>query len=143
MAPRLPVALLAEARTGSARQALVHHAEAALADYRERASKEGGIDDSVAVLEAYFAALDGRHDAARAAAAHVDPAGTTILRTFTWSSWASRPEGDHAAAEAVRTSMRRPGRPSIPRAIMLRWLDADARAGQARGHVFTPLHAGP
>jgi hypothetical protein len=48
--------------------------------------------------------------------------------------------GDHAGAEAVRKVMRRPSkRPYLARAIMLRWLDIDAKGPAARG--FTPLRA--
>ena len=61
--------MLAESRTGSVRQALVQYAQAALDEYRPR-----GFPESVAVLEAYFAALDGKADAALAAAKRVDPA---------------------------------------------------------------------
>ena len=50
--------MLAESRTGSVKQALVHYAQAALDEYRAQ-----GFPESVAVLEAYFAALDGRRDA--------------------------------------------------------------------------------
>ena len=66
--------MLAETRTGSVRQALVQYAEAALADYTARARQLGTNEDSIAVLEAYFAALDGKRDAALRAAKRVDPA---------------------------------------------------------------------
>jgi hypothetical protein len=51
--------MLAESRTGSVKQALVAHAQAALDEYRPK-----GFPESVAVLDAYFAALDGRREAA-------------------------------------------------------------------------------
>jgi hypothetical protein len=135
--------MLAEMRAGSARQGLVHYAEAALADYRERARKEGGMDDSVAVLEAYFAALDGNRDAARAAASRVNPAKDDDLEDLYLVVVGLEAGGDHAAAESVRSLMRRPGRPSIPRAIMLRWLDLDAGGNGKKPRAFTPWHPGP
>jgi hypothetical protein len=47
--------MLAESRTGSIKQALVQYAQAALEEYRPR-----GFADSVAVLDACFAALAHR-----------------------------------------------------------------------------------
>ena len=66
--------MLAESRKGSVKQGLVQYAESALDDYRRRARALGSNDESIAVLEAYFAALDGRRQAAKEAAAKVDPA---------------------------------------------------------------------
>jgi hypothetical protein len=124
--------MLAESRTGSAKRALVQYAEAALADYRTR-----GFPESIAVLEAYFAALDGKRAEALAAAKRVDPAKDDDVEDLYLVVVGLEAGGDHAAAEAVRRVMRRPGPIYAARAIMLRWLDLDAKK---RG--FTPLHAG-
>ena len=43
-------------------------------------------------------------------------------------------------AETVRRIMRRPGGVHLARAIMLRWLDLDAKGAPSRS--FTPWHAG-
>ncbi len=126
--------MLAESRTGAAKRALIQYAEAALADYRTR-----GFGESVAVLEAYFASLDGKRDAAVAAARRVDPSKDDDVEDLYLVVVGLEAGGDHAGAEAVRRVMRRPGAPSISRAIMLRWLDADARTTQPR--TFTPWHA--
>ena len=126
--------MLAESRTGSVKQALVQYAAAALDDYRPR-----GFPDSVAVLEAYFAALDGRPEVALAAAKRVDPALDDDIEDLYLVVVGLRAGGDHAAAEAVRRQMRRPGEAHSARAIMLRWLDLDAKAPSPRG--FTPWHA--
>ncbi|HXX65721.1 MAG TPA: hypothetical protein VEK07_00970 [Polyangiaceae bacterium] len=123
--------MLAESRRGSAKVALVHYAQAALDDYRVR-----GFPDSVAVLEAYFAALDGRRDAALAAAKRVDPAKDDDVEDLYLVVVGLEAGGDRAAAEAVRRAMRRPAAAHIARAIMLRWLDLDE---QGRG--FTPARA--
>lgn len=130
--------MLAETRSGSAKQGLVLYAQAALADYRERARKVGGYDDSVAVLEAYFAALDGKGSEARAAASRVDPAKDDDLEDLYLVVVGLEAGGDHAAAEAVRRQMRRSRAAHISRAIMLRWLDIDAKAPHDR--KFTPWH---
>ena len=128
--------MLAESRTGSVKDALVQYARAALDEYRAR----GGFSDSVAVLEAYFAALDGKRDEALAAARRVDPAKDDDVEDLYLVVVGLEAGGDHAAAEAVRRLMRRPGTAHVARAIMLRWLDLDARG--PRAHSFTPWQAG-
>lgn len=126
--------MLAESRTGSAKQALVDYAEAALRDYETR-----GFPESIAVLEAYFAALDKKPAAALAAAKRVDPAKDDDVEDLYLVVVGLEAGGDKTAAEAVRRVMRKPDGVHIARAIMLRWLDLDAKWPHARG--FTPLHA--
>ncbi len=130
--------MLAATRTGSARQALVRYAEAALGEYRDRAHQLGTNDDSVAVLEAYFAALDGNREAARQAARKVDPAKDDDIEDLYLVVIGLETGGDHAAAEAVKQRMRQPGAVHLARPIMLRWLDHDARV--PRDRTFTPRH---
>jgi hypothetical protein len=132
--------MLAETRTGTARQALVSYAEAALADYRDRAHQLGTNDDSIAVLDAYFAALDGNRKAAAAAARKVDPAKDDDIEDLYLVVVGLEAGGDHAAAEAVRRRMRQPGSVHLARPIMLRWLDKDVKT-EPRDRVFTPWHA--
>jgi hypothetical protein len=127
--------MLAASRTGSVKQSLVEYAQAALDEYRPR-----GFPDAVAVLEAYFAALDGKRDAALAAARRVDPAKDDDVEDLYLVVVGLEAGGDHAAAETVRRVMRRQGGVGISRAIMLRWLDLDAKGSPAGG--FTPWHAG-
>ncbi len=126
--------MLAESRTGTVKQALVQYAEAALDEYRPR-----GFPDSVAVLEAYFAALDGKRDAALAAARRVDLTKDDDVEDLYLVVVSLEAGGDRAGAEVVRRLMRRPGGVGISRAIMLLWLDLDAKTPRARG--FTPWHA--
>ena len=128
--------MLAESRTGSAKEALVQYARAALDEYRAR----GGFPDSVAVLEAYFAALDGKREEALAVAKRVDPSKDDDVEDLYLVVVGLEAGGDRAAAEAVRRVMRRPGSAHIAKAIMLRWLDIDEKATHAKG--FTPWHAG-
>jgi len=123
--------MLAESRTGSAKQALVDYAQAALDDYRTR-----GFGESVAVLEAYFAALDGRPSDALAAARRVDLGKDDDVEDLYLVVVGLEAGGDHAGADRVRAIMRSPSSPRISRAIMLRWLELDAK-----GEGFTPLHA--
>jgi hypothetical protein len=129
--------MLAESRTGSAKQALVQYAQAALDEYRAV-----GFPESVAVLEAYFAALDGRREAALVAARKIDLTKNDDVEDLYLVVVGLEAGGDHAGAEAARRVMRRPdaGRSvSIARTIMLRWLDLDAKPAAARG--FTPWSA--
>jgi len=123
--------MLAESRAGSVKQALIQYAQAALDEYRP-----AGFPESVAVLEAYFAALDGRREAALAAARRVDPAKDDDVEDLYLVVVGLEAGGDHAGAEAVRRVMRRPGGARVSRSIMLRWLDLDEK-----GRGFTPWHA--
>ena len=127
--------MLAESRSGTVKQALVSYAQAALDEYRP-----SGFQDSMAVLEAYFATLDGQGERARAAARRVDPAKDDDVEDLYLVVVGLEAGGDHAAAEEVRRAMRRSEGVHIARAIMLRWLDLDAQGTRARG--FTPWHAG-
>lgn len=129
--------MLAESRTGSAKQALVQYAQAALDEYRTNR-----FPDSVAILDAYFAALDGRREAALAAARKVDPTKNDDIEDLYLVVIGLEAGGDHAGAEAARRVMRRPdpgGGVSIGRTIMLRWLELDAKPAATRG--FTPWNA--
>jgi hypothetical protein len=126
--------MLAESRTGSIKQALVQYAEAALDDYRAT-----GFPESIAILEAYFAALDGKRDVALAAAKRVDPAKDDDVEDLYLVVLGLEAGGDPAAAEAVRRQMRKSQGASIARFIMLRWLDLDAKA--AAPGMFTPWHS--
>ena len=128
--------MLAESRTGTAKEALVLYARAALDEYRSH----GGFPDSVAVLEAYFAALAGQRDAALVAARRVDLEKDDDVEDLYLVVVGLEAGGDAKGAGAVRAAMRAPSDPRISRAIMLRWLELDAKGSTGEG--FTPLHAG-
>jgi hypothetical protein len=130
--------MLAETRTGSIRQALIRYAEASLDDYRARARQLGSNEDSIACLEAYFAALDGKRNAALRAAKKVDPAKDDDIEDLYLVVVGLEAGGDHVAAESVRQRMRHPGSVHLSRPIMLRWLDHDAKT--PRDRTFTPWH---
>jgi hypothetical protein len=128
--------MLAESRTGAAKESSLKDARAALDDYRPV-----GFPDSIAVLEAYFAALDGRSKDALAAARRVDLVNDDDVEDLYLVVVGLEAGGDHAGADAVRAIMRRPSEPRISRTIMLRWLDIDAKWPEGGG--FTPWHAAP
>jgi hypothetical protein len=131
--------MLAQTRTGSARETLIKSAEAALDDYRTRARLLHTNEDSIAVLEAYFAALDGKRDAALRAARRVDTTKDDDMEDLYLVVVGLEAGGDHAGAEAVRQRMHRPGDVHISRPIMLRWADNDAKATTS-DRAFTPWH---
>jgi hypothetical protein len=124
--------MLAESRTGSTRVALLAYAQAALDDYRTR-----GFANSTAVLEGYFAVLDGRRDAALAAAKRVDLAKDDDMEDLYLVAVAFDAGGDHATAEAVRRTIRAAPALRMSRAIMTHWLDLDAKTPP---RAFTPWH---
>lgn len=130
--------MLAEMRKGSERQALVGYAQAALEDYRKRAHAIGGYDDSVAILDAYFAALAGDGPAALRAAKLVDPAKDDDVEDLYLVVIGLRAGGDRAGAEAVERIMRAAPPMYMARSIMVWWLDHDARWPADR--TFTPRH---
>lgn len=123
--------MLAESRSGSTKAALVQYAEASLAEYRTK-----GFPDSIAILDAYFAALDGKKDAALAAAKKVDVTKNDDIEDLYLVVVGLEAGGDHAAADAARARMRATKGSSVARAIMLRWIDLDAKSSG-----FTPWHA--
>ena len=125
--------MLAESRTGTAKEALIQYATASLADYRTT-----GYPDAIAILEAYFAALDGRREDALAAARRVDATKNDDIADLYLVVIGLEAGGDHAGGDRVRALMRRPRPPSTARAVMLRWLDLDA---QPASTAFTPWHA--
>ena len=129
--------MLAESRSGSVKQALVQYAQAALDEYRAR----GGFPESVAILDAYFAALDGRGADALAAARRVDVAKDDDIEDLYLVVVGLEAGGDHAGAEAVGRAMRQLGAVGIAGPIMLRWLDLDTKAPRVRAPAFTPRHA--
>lgn len=133
--------MLAETRKGSARQALIGYAQAALEDYRTRAHSLGDYEDSIAILDAYFAALAVDGAAALRAAKRVDPAKDDDLEDLYLVVIGLDAGGDHAGAQAVARRMRAAPGAHISRAIMLSWLDHDARWPADR--TFTPRHPAP
>jgi hypothetical protein len=133
--------MLAERRKGSARQALLGYAQAALEDYRARAHPLGDYENSIAILDAYFAALAGDGAAALRAARRVDPAKDDDLEDLYLVVIGLDAGGDHAGAQDVARRMRAAPGAHIARAIMLSWLDHDARWPADR--TFTPRHPAP
>jgi hypothetical protein len=130
--------MLAEMRAGSVRQALLRYAEASLDEYRARARQLGTNEESIAVLEAYFAALDGKPEAALKAARNVDLSKDEDTEDLYLVAVGLEAGGDHAAAEVVRRRIRELSSVHLSRPILLRWLEHDAKV--PRDKLFTPWH---
>jgi hypothetical protein len=133
--------MLAEMRKGSERQALIGYAEAALEDYRAIAHPLGGYEDSIAILDAYFATLAGNGPAALRAAKLVDPTKDDDVEDLYLVVIGLRAGGDRAGADALERIMRGAPPTYIARSIMDWWLDHDARWPADR--TFTPRHPTP
>ena len=120
--------MLAESRAGAVKQALVQYAQAALDEYRAQwVPRLGGRPRGV------LRRARRRRDVALAPPTASIPRKDDDIEDLYLVVVGLEAGGDHAAAEAVRRVMRRPGGVHIARAIMLRWLDLDAkRAARAR-----------
>ena len=127
--------MLAESRAGSVKEALVQYAQEALDEYRAaEVPRLGGGPRGV------LRRPRRRRDAALAAARRVDPAKDDDVEDLYLVVVGLEAGGNRAAAEPVRRVMRRHGGARVSRAIMLRWLDLDAKA--PRAGAFTPWHSG-
>lgn len=127
--------MLAERLTGSRRQATLRYAEAARRAYTRLAARAGHHDDSVAVLDAYFAALDGDKARALAAARRVDVAGDDDLEDLYLVLIALDAGGDAPGAAVVRQKILSSTAVYLGAGIVRHWVELDALPGP---HAFTP-----
>jgi ATP/maltotriose-dependent transcriptional regulator MalT len=132
--------MLAAQLDGSRREATLQYAEAARARYAELAGQLEGYGDSVAVLEGYFAALDGDAQRALAAARRVDVPNNGDAEDLYLTVGSFVAGGDEEAAEHVREKLRNPGFIYIAVPIMLDWIERDRAARNPRRARFTPFH---
>lgn len=131
--------MLAERLTGPRREATLRYAEAARARYTAMARDQPDFQDSIAVLEGYFAALDGDAARALAAARRVNVKENGDVEDLYLTVIAFDAGGDAAAAEAVRQKIRSSGDRYLAWPIMNGWLEGDQRAGSGRPR-FSPRH---
>jgi hypothetical protein len=129
--------MLAERFAGPRREATLRYAQEALSVYEKLARLRPEYQDSIAVLEGFFAALDGRREAARAAAQRVHVVENGDLEDLYLAAGAFEAGGDAEAAGRVRARMRAMQSASIARPIMLFWTERDTAGGPKR---FTPFH---
>ena len=130
------VRMMAERRTGSARSALVSYAERAREAYTEIARPLPQYQDSIAVLDGLFAALEGKAEQALAAANRVDVENNGDFEDLFLTAVAFRAGGDVASAEAIRARIEQSESVYLARPIMLEWL----RRVEADPQRFSPLN---
>ena len=132
--------MMAERRSRTARAALIRYAQQALDAYIEIARPMPKYQDSIAVLEGFFAALDGNAEAAAAAASRVNVAENGDLEDLCLTALAFYAAGRHEDADAVLQRMKEGNSTDIylARPIMLEWLRR-VRSGEL-SERFTPLN---
>jgi hypothetical protein len=114
--------MLAETQDGSRRRATLGYAEAARAAYAELARPHRFLADSVAVLDGFFAVLDGRREDALAAARRVQIESNGDLEDLYLTAVAFAAAGDLASARRVHDKIRA-APVYLARPIMLGWLE--------------------
>lgn len=130
------VRLLAEQETGSRRAAALGYAEKARREYAELARPLADHADSIAVLDALFAALDGDKARALEAARRVNVDQDDDVEDLYLVEIGLAVGGDAAGAARVDKKIRAAS-PYLAVPIMTRWLDADAHRDKPR---FSPRH---
>ena len=128
--------MMAERRTGAGREAMLGYANKALEAYTEIARPLPLYQDSIAVLDGLFAALDGNAEGALAAANRVNVEENGDLEDLFLAALAFHAGGDLASAEAVRARIEQSEAVYIAKPIMLEWLRR-IETGDGR---FSPLH---
>ena len=131
--------MLAEQQAGPRRAATLRYAQAARKAYADAAPRPD-YADAVAVLDGYFAALDG--DAAKAleAGRRVNVAENGDLEDLYLAVLALDAGGDRAAADAARARIRGSHNVYIGAPIMRAWLDRDAATRKGKAARFTPRY---
>jgi hypothetical protein len=127
--------MLAETQKGPRKAATLRYAEAARRGYAAAAPMPE-YQDSLAVLDGYFAALDGDRARALEAARRVRYEENHDLEDLYLAVVGFEAGGDRATAEKVRKIIRESKNVYIAAPIMREWLARD----QAGGARFTPRH---
>lgn len=135
--------MAAATRVGPERDALLRYAERSRQEFAAIATPQK-LDDSIAVLEAYFAYCDGDKEAMLRAARRVNVAENDDLEDLYLTQVALEEGGDVAAADAVRTRMRSLESATLVVPIFMRWLRTDEAAAKGEPPRFSAkLHSAP
>lgn len=132
--------LLAQTRVGPERAAFLAYAESARQQYAALATPLGGLGDSIAVLDAYFAFFDGDRARMRDAARRVDIAQDDDIEDLYLVQLALDGAGDADAAAAVRTRMTTQTSATVLTPVFLGWLRSDEAAANGQPPRFSPRH---
>lgn len=124
--------MLAERQRGPKRAATLRDAETARQAYA-KVAPQPDFRDAVAVLDGYFATLDGRRDAALEAARRVNLVENHDLEDLYLAALALEAGGQAGEARKVREKILAAEGVAIPAAIMRDFIARDAKGGR-----FTP-----
>lgn len=108
--------------------------------YRELSRSIVGYDDSIAVLDAFFAVHDGDPAAALAAASRVDASKDDDIEDLYLVQMGLDFGGDAAGAQAVRARIAKLDEVSIAVPIMAMFIGRDLRAAAGGPAEWTPRH---
>jgi hypothetical protein len=133
--------MLAVVEKGARRAQALRDAEKARAAYRALAAPLGTNDDSIAVLDGFFAVHAGDKRAALAAARRVKLAENSDVEDLYLTQMAFDAGGDPAGAKAVRERIAGLHEVSIADAVVRMWLERDAATPEHRSprHPAAPL----
>jgi hypothetical protein len=133
--------MLAVVEKGPKRAQALAAAEAARKAYRALAAPLGTNDDSIAVLDGFFAVHAGDKRAALAAAKRVKLALNDDVEDLYLTQMAFDAGGDAAGAQAVRDHIASLHEVSIADAVVKMWLERDAAQPERRSprHPAAPL----
>jgi hypothetical protein len=134
------IRMLAEGKKGPGRQAFLDYAEVARRDFISLAVPLANSGDAVAVLDAYFAFLDGDRERMRAAAQRVSVEQDDDIEDLYLVQLALEGAGDAQAAAEVRRRMRTLTTPTVLTPVFLRWLRTDEEARGGTQPVFSPRY---
>jgi hypothetical protein len=108
--------------------------------YRELSHSIGGYDDSIAVLDAFFAVHDGDRAAALAAARRVDASKDDDIEDLYLVQMGLDYGGDADGAAAVRERIAKLDDVSIAYPIMAMWTARDLGAAKGGPALWSPRH---
>ncbi len=132
--------MVAETTNGWYRGAALHAAMAAREAYRALATPLGTYNDSIAVLDGFFAVHDGRKDDALAAARLVDVAENYDVEDLYLTQMAFAFGGDAVSSANVRARIAALDEPSLAVPIIATWLRRDAQAASGGPVLWSPRH---
>jgi hypothetical protein len=133
--------MLAVVEKGAKRAQALRDAEKARVAYRSLAAPLGTNDDSIAVLDGFFAVHASDKRAALAAARRVKLAENSDVEDLYLTQMAFDAGGDAASARAVREHIAALHEVSIADAVVRMWLERDAATPERRSprHPAAPL----
>jgi hypothetical protein len=132
--------MIAQTLGGAERGAFIAYAESARQQYTALAAPLGGLGDSIAVLDAYFAFCDGVRSRMLEATKRVNIAQDDDIEDLYLVQLALDGAGDTEAAAAVRRRMSAQTSATVLVPVFLAWMRADEAAADGRPPQFSPKY---